>query len=546
MERDEFPVDILFVGAGPANLTAAYHLARSLKAAGKEPIEIAIIEKAQKVGNHILSGAVVDPAPLEELLGADWRQSGIPIEGFVDREEVHHLGENSSRRIPVPPMLQNHGYPIICLSEVVSWLKERCEEEEVMIFEGFGGSEFLWDDNGKIAGVRTMDKGLGSDGKPGPSFEAGADIHARCVVLGEGVRGSLTRVLTEKFELEGKNPQVFGTGCKELWQLDEGRFPAGKVIHTSGWPLRDGDYGGSWIYGLAKDRVSVGFVSALDIGEPWSDPWENFQRWKTHPLVRSVLEGGEILKAGVKAVPEGGFWSRPRSHGDHFLIVGDSASLLNISRLKGVHTAMKSGLLAAETLVEAVATNDFSEASLAGYQRRFETSWLHGELYRVRNYRAEFRGRGFWSGAIHAGLKYVLGGIGKAFKPLASDHSEMKKLPSSSPSPAPLEYDGKYLIDKVTQVFHAGSVHSEQQPSHLKVADTDLCRTRCAQEYGNPCQYFCPANVYEMVDEPGGLQRLQINHSNCVHCKTCDILDPYQVITWTLPSDAGGPKYMGL
>jgi len=504
------------------------------------------IDEAQQVGNHILSGAVVDPRPLEELLGPQWRDSGIPIEGFVDREEVHHLAEGSSRRIPVPPMLKNHGYPIVCLSDFVSWLKDRCEEEDVMIFEGFPGKEFLWDEDGKVAGVRTMDKGLGSDGQPGPGFEAGSDIRARCVVLGEGVLGSLTKVLVEKLGLEGRNPQVFGTGCKELWRLPEGRFPQGKVIHTSGWPLTDGDYGGSWIYGLGGDRASVGFVSALDSGEPWSDPWENFQRWKTHPLVHSILEGGEIVKAGVKAIPEGGFWSRPKSFGDHFLIIGDSASLLNISRLKGVHTAMKSGLLAAETLSKAIVENDFSSAALGDYQRRFETSWLHGELYRVRNYRAEFKGRGFWAGALNAGIKYLLGGAGTRHLPVTADHAEMKKLSASRPVPVALEYDGKYLIDKATQVFLAGSMHSEHQPSHLQVADTDICRTRCAEEYGNPCQNFCPANVYEMVDDSGGGKHLQINHSNCVHCKTCDILDPYQVITWTVPSDAGGPKYMGL
>lgn len=548
MEREELPVDILFVGAGPANLASAYHLARTLKEQGKrDEVEIAVIDKAQSVGAHTLSGAVMDPRAIQELFPEGWREAGCPVEAEVGAEEVYHLGDGKARRIPVPPMLKNHGYCVVTLSEVVTWLKEKCEELEIMIFEGFPGQDFLYDDDGKISGVRTMDKGLNREGEPGPAFEPGADITARCVVLGEGVRGSLTKKLIEKYQLQGRNPQIYGTGCKEVWQLPAGRFPAGKVVHTSGWPLSGSEYGGSWIYGMPGDRVSIGFVSGLDSGQPWLDPWENFQRWKTHPKVRSILEGGEILKAGAKAVPEGGYWSRPKSHGDHFLIVGDSGSLLNISRLKGIHSAIKSGLLASETILEALEKDDFSEATLAGYETRFQASWLRKELYRVRNFRAEFKGAGFWWGAIKAGVKYMLGGIGAEHKAVEADFAEMKKKSEARPSRPPLEYDGKYLIDKVTQVFHAGSVHEEQQPSHLKVADLDICRTKCAEEYGNPCQHFCPANVYEMVDDPEhGGQKLQINHSNCVHCKTCDILDPYEIITWEVPSDAGGPKYHGL
>ncbi|MGE4619272.1 MAG: electron transfer flavoprotein-ubiquinone oxidoreductase [Planctomycetota bacterium] len=546
IEREELPVDILFVGAGPACLTAALHLKRQLAAMGNQEVEIAVIEKGTSVGDHILSGAVVDPRPLNELLGEDWRDQGVPVEAWVESEEVRHLSQKNATRIPVPPMLKNHGFPVISLSEMVNWLKDQCEEAEVMVFEGFPGSEFLKDEQGQVAGVRTMDKGLDANGEPGPNFEPGADIQARCTVLGEGVRGSLTKQLIEEQNLQGRNPQIYGTGGKELWQLPEGRFPAGKVLHTSGWPLTSTQYGGSWIYGLSGNRASVGFVTALDAKQPWTDPWENFQRWKEHPFIAKILEGGEILKAGAKCLPEGGYWSRPRPWGDGFLIIGDSGSNLNVSRLKGVHTAMKTGLLAAETLLEAIRKDDFSSQTLCEYEARFEKSWLRDELYRVRNYRAEFQGRGFWGGAIRAGLKYVLGGIGKEYAPLAADHDEMLQLSAAQKEPAAPEYDGKKLIDKVTQVYHSGSIHAEQQPSHLKVADTDLCATRCKEEYGNPCQHFCPANVYEMVEDGNGAERLQINHSNCVHCKTCDILDPYQVITWTVPSDAGGPKYLGL
>lgn len=543
MEREQLPVDVLFVGAGPANLAAAYHLARALREKGSD-LQLAVIEKGQSVGAHTLSGAVLDPRSLEELFPEGLEAAGCPIEARVTSESVHLLGENSARSLPVPPFLKNHGYFVVTLSDIVVWLKEKLEELEVMVFEGFPGSELLFEGD-RVVGVRTMDKGLDPDGSPGPAFEPGAELTAKCTVIGEGVRGSLTRALVDKLGLHGPNPQTYGTGCKELWQLPPGRFAAGRVVHTAGWPLTSKEYGGSWIYGLPNDRVSVGFVTALDSGSPFNDPWENFQRWKTHPFVRKILEGGEILKAGAKAVPEGGYWSRPRSYGDGFLILGDSASLLNISRLKGIHTAVKSGLLASETILEAIAQDDFSAKTLAGYERRFQDSWLKEELYRVRNYRQEFKS-GFWFGGLKAGLKYVLGGIGRERKPIQADYSEMQRLNQAPQRRDALVYDGKYLIDKVTQVFHAGSIHNEHQPTHLLVADPDICRTQCVTEFGNPCERFCPANVYEMVDDPNGGKKLQINHSNCVHCKTCDILDPYQIITWTVPSDAGGPKYQGL
>lgn len=545
MQREELPVDVLFVGAGPANLAAAYHLARTLREKGRDDISIAVIEKAQSVGGHTLSGAIMDPVAMNELFPEGFREAGCPIEAEVTGEQVFQMSERRATRLPlIPPPLKNHGNVIITLSDVVQWLKEKVEELEVMVFEGFPGHEFIWDGDA-VAGVRTIDKGLGPDGQPGAGFEPGADIMARCTVLGEGPRGSLTRHLTEKLGLQGANPQIFGTGCKEVWRLPPGRFEPGRVIHTAGWPLRDDQYGGSWIYGLADDKVSIGFVTALDAGDPWLDPWEMFQRWKSHAKIRSILEGGEILKAGAKTIPEGGYWSRPKSHGDGFLIVGDSGSNLNISRLKGIHTAIKTGLLAAETLVDAIEKDDFSDATLSGYETRFQDSWLRAELYKVRNFRQEFKA-GFRKGALKAGVKHLLGGVGKERIAVEADHAEMTRLADAKPAPPPLEYDGKYLIDKRSQVFLSGAIHGELQPSHLQVADPDICRKTCATEYGNPCEAFCPANVYEMIDDGDGGRKLQINHSNCVHCKTCDVLDPYQVITWTVPTDAGGPKYQGL
>ena len=543
IEREELPVDVLFVGAGPANLAGAIHLARTAQAQGQE-LEIAVIEKAQAVGAHILSGAVMDPRALAELF-PDWRERGCPVEADVTDEAVYHLTSGSAFKLPlVPPTLKNHGFCVVTLSEVVVWLKDQLEELGVMVFEGFAGHELLFDGE-RVIGVRTMDKGVATDGTPGPNFEPGADLMAKVTVLGEGSHGSLTKQLVERLHLQGRNPPTYGTGCKEVWKVPAGRFPAGRVIHTSGWPATGKQYAGSWMYGLANDRISIGYVTALDGGDPWLDPWEMFQRWKSHSMVRKILDGGELLKCGAKTVPEGGYWSRPRSHGAGFLIIGDCGSVLNISRLKGIHSAIKTGLMAAETIIEALAKDDFTAHSLASYESRFQASWLRDELYRVRNFRQAFK-RGFLVGAATAGLSYLLGGLGRKHVAMEADHEKMHRLDPRHGRPDPQTYDGSYLIDKRTQVFHSGAIHNENQPSHLVVADLQVCATTCREEYGNPCESFCPANVYEMVDDGNGGQKLQINFSNCVHCKTCDILDPYQIITWTVPSDAGGPKYQGL
>jgi electron-transferring-flavoprotein dehydrogenase len=543
MQRDALPVDVLFVGAGPANLSAAIHLARTLQAKGIQK-EIVIIEKSQRVGGHILSGAVMDPIALAELF-PDWRSRGCPIEAEVTHEEVYILFEKKAMKLPiVPPPLKNQGLVIATLSDVVVWLKEELEKLGIMVFEGFAGSELLMDGD-RVRGVRLMDRGVNPDGTAGATFAPGADITAQVTIFGEGSRGSLTKQLVEKLKLQGPNPQIYGTGCKEVWRLPAGRFSAGKVIHSAGWPASSSLYAGSWIYGMKEHRVSIGYVTALDARHPWNDPWEMFQRWKTHPMVRELLAGGELLKSGAKTVPEGGYWSRPKSAGAGFLIVGDSGSLLNISRLKGIHTAMKSGLLAAETLVDAIAADDFSESRLMQYEERFQASWLHTELYRVRNYRQRFKS-GFYLGGLISGIEYLLGGFGNKPVLIEADYQEMLPQAQASSRPPAPAYDGQYLIDKLTQVYHAGAIHNQHQPSHLKVTDPSVCATRCREEYGNPCERFCPASVYEMVDDGRSGKTLQINFSNCVHCKTCDILDPYQIIQWTVPSDAGGPKYQGL
>ncbi len=541
MEREQLTVDVLFVGAGPANLAAAYRLAKILEGQNREA-EIMIIEKGKQVGDHVLSGAIMDPRGMIDLFGPDWADS-CPIEAEVSGESVFYLTESKTVTFPIiPPTLRNHGNVIVSLSRVVAWMKEKVEELGVMVAEAFPGSSLLYDGD-KVIGVRTQDMGLAPDGQPGPNFQPGTDIHAKITVLGEGSRGSLTKELVARMGLDGRNPQVYGTGCKEIWEIPEGRIGKGEVWHTAGWPLTNDQYGGSWVYALDDRRVSIGFVTALDGGDPDLDPWEIFQTWKTHPAIKALLVDGTMVKAGAKTVPEGGYWSRPRSYGNGFLILGDSGSLLNIARLKGIHTAIKSGELAGDACADALAADDFSEARLAEYERLFDQSWLKKELWKTRNYRASFNS-GFWWGGFTSTLSMFLGG--RLFRdpvPMTPDHTHYQKRAWRKER---LAADGKLTFDKVTGVYHAGAVHEEQQPSHLLVADTDVCRTRCAEEFGNPCESFCPAAVYEMTSDGQGGRRLQINHSNCVHCKTCDIADPYSLITWTTPADAGGPQYMGM
>ncbi len=559
MDREIIDCDVLLVGAGPASLACAYHLARLLDAAG-EKREILLVEKGKEVGQHILSGAVMDPRGMDDLFGGKWRDEGCPVDAPVESEAIYYLTEKGKIRFPfVPPTLRNHGCFVVTLSHVVRWLKEKVEALGVNVLEGFPGKEILWDKSGRrVTGVRTADLGIDRDGNPGGSFTPGTDLRAKVTVLGEGTRGSLTKTLVDRLGLHGPNPQIYGTGVKEIWELPEGRIRPGEVYHTAGWPLRSSHYGGGWIYGLPGNRLSIGFVPGLDYRDPRFDPWMAAQEWKTHPWIRSILEGGKVLKTGAKTVPEGGFWSQPKLYGDGFVIVGDAGSFLNAPRLKGIHTGIKSGMLAAEAIFDALKADRHDGAALSGYERRYRESWLCDELRTVRNVRQAFQGS-FFLGMLRAGIMLCTGGRVIADRlPVKADAAHMERLAEAASrhgeameSPKP---DGVLTFDKVTGVFHAGAMHEENQPSHLLVRDLDICRARCREEYGNPCERFCPANVYEMVDDlespPRGdgapARRLHINHSNCVHCKTCDIMDPYGIITWTVPSDAGGPKYVGM
>ncbi len=450
--------------------------------------------------------------------------------------------------MPIPPPMENEGKYVCSLGKLVKWMAARVEAAGVDVFCEFPASELLWDGD-RVAGVRTGDRGRDREGKPKANFEPGVDVRSRVVVLGEGPRGTLAGQIEKRLDLTaGRNPQTYAIGIKEVWELPPGRIEPGEVIHTMGWPLDLGTFGGGFIYGMEHDLLIVGLVVGLDYRNPLLDPHVEFQRFKTHPRMAALLEGGKMAFYGAKAIPEGGWWARPRAAGDGFVLVGDSGGFLNSQRLKGIHLAMKSGMLAAEAIVDELTGHG---DGLDGYERRIEESWIHEEMWEVRNFHQAFE-KGVLAGMFQAGVGMLTNGRGWGlFNRLRSHagHERMQRLTSDDgrrfEPPAPLAYDGELTFDKLADVYNSGTAHEEDQPVHLLVHDPDICVHQCAREYANPCERFCPAAVYEMVDDPQSPagRRLQINASNCVHCKTCDIMDPYQIITWVPPEGGGGPNY---
>jgi electron-transferring-flavoprotein dehydrogenase len=562
MEREVLEFDVLFVGAGPAGLAGAIHLsdlvarhnqsvAAGAPGAKLDEVSIGVLEKSAEVGQHGISGAVVDPRALRELM-PDYLDRGFPAESPVTRDDVYLTWSTGQMRLPfTPPMLQNHGNLVASLGNVVRWMAGIAEEKGVFVLTSTPAAQPLVEE-GRVAGVRTGDKGLDKQGQRKPNYQPGADCRAKATVLCEGPRGTLGKVLEKQLGLTvGRNAQVYSTGVKEIWEMPAGRAEKGRVIHTMGWPLPTETFGGGFIYGMGGDCWSVGFVTGLDYRDPTTDPHANLQSFKTHPMVRSLLEGGKCVAYGAKAIPEGGWWAMPKLSADGLLLCGDTGGFLNGARLKGIHLAMKSGMLAAETLFECLLAGDFSRERLAGYEKRVENSWAAEELKQVRNFHQGFE-HGLWPGLLHTGTQMLMGGrdlLGDRLRNVPG-HERMRKLREAFPEgrkPEPPKWDGKLTFDKLSDVYLSGTHHDENEPCHLIVADTTVCATKCREEYGNPCQHFCPASVYEMVaaDEKGGL-RLQINASNCVHCKTCDIADPYQIITWVPPEGGEGPDYKRL
>ena len=553
VEREQLEADVLIIGAGPGGLSCALHLANLIEQhtqAKKSPAlsaeNIYVLEKGREIGAHQLSGAILDPRALRELV-PDFERSA-PLETPVTGDAVYYLTEGGALKFPItPPPLANHGNYIVSLNKLVKWLGGLVEKKGINLFTQFAGKELLYEKNG-IAGVLTEDKGVGKDGKPKDNFTPGYELRAKVTVLAEGPRGSLTKDLVSRLKLDGLNPQIYGTGIKELWEVQPGRIETGYVAHTLGWPLSSKVYGGGWIYGLRDNRVSLGMIVGLDYQNPLFDPHESFQKFKTHPFVKKILEGGKLVRYGAKTVPYGGWYSMPQSYVDGGLIIGDSASLLNSQRLKGIHTAIKSGMLAAETIYEALCAGDASAATLGKHRERVDQSWLKKELWPVRNFHQAFHG-GLWTGLVHAGLQFISGGRGlidpmraePGYRAYTNLHRDATLVDQSTR----FKGDGKLTFDRLTDVYHSGTRHDEDQPCHLVVLEPDICSDRCVREFGNPCQYFCPAAVYEMGMEKG-VPKLKINAANCVHCKTCDIADPYQIINWVPPEGGGGPNYEGM
>ena len=540
-DREAMEFDVVIVGAGPSGLSAAIRLKQLAAAAGRD-LAVCVIEKGSEVGAHILSGAVLEPRALSELI-PDWKDKGAPLNTPAGEDRFLFLTESKALRLPTPPQMNNHGNYIISLGNFCRWLAAQAEELGVEIYPGFAAAEVLYGESGEVVGVATGDMGIGKDGQPTANFTRGVELRAKLTLFSEGCRGSLTKGLMAKFGLRDDDaPQTYGLGVKELWEIDPAKHKPGTVIHTVGWPMDSQTYGGSFLYHLENNQVAVGFVVGLDYQNPYLSPFEELQRFKQHPAIRPIFEGGRRVAYGARALNEGGLQAIPELVFPGGALIGCAAGFLNVPKIKGIHTSMKSGMTAAEAAAALLLKDDApASVTLADYPARLKQTWLWDELYKVRNIRPAFRW-GLFAGIVHAAIDtFVLRGRAPWTLKHHADHTSLKKAKDCKPIAYP-KPDGKISFDRLSSVFISNTNHEENQPAHLKLRDPAKAIAINLADYDAPEQRYCPAGVYEIVREDAG-PHLQINAQNCVHCKTCDIKDPTQNIDWTVPEGGGGPNY---
>jgi electron-transferring-flavoprotein dehydrogenase len=547
MEREFMEFDVVIVGAGPAGLAAAIRL-RQLSAETGHEVSVCVLEKGSEVGAHILSGAVLEPRALNELL-PDWQERGAPLNAPVSGEKFLLLTEKRAFSVPVwalPGQMHNHGNYIVSLGNVCRWLAEQAEALGAEIYPGFAAAELLSDDKGRITGVATGDMGIAKDGSEKAGFERGMELRAKYTFFAEGCRGLLSKQLFERFHLrEDCDPQTYGIGIKELWDLDPAKHQQGTVIHTAGWPMDRDTWGGSFIYHLENNQAAVGYVVGLDYRNPHLSPFEEMQRFKTHPAIRPMFEGAKRIAYGARALNEGGLQSIPKLAFPGGALIGCSAGFLNVPKIKGSHNAMKTGMLAAEAAFGALKNGDEGPGVLEAYPEAVRSSWVHQELHKARNFRPAFAKWGLWACLAYGGLELkLLGGrVPWTFRQTHEDHTRLKPAASSPKIDYPRP-DGTLTFDRLSSVYISNTNHEEDQPVHLVLRDQAVAVDHNLALYDAPEQRYCPAGVYEIVrDDDGGNPQLQINAQNCVHCKTCDIKDPTQNINWVTPEGGGGPNY---